>query len=56
LLIADDFAVFIKDKNYVNIESLIKKNNLSIANKNTIKSVFDMAWYDLIAKYFGLPL
>lgn len=56
LIIARDIATLIKGENALNTQSLIEAINLSIANNNTAKSVFDMALYDLAAKHAGLPL
>lgn len=54
--VAKDFAKIIKGKNPLQIEERLHELNLSIAGNTTIKSVFDMAFYDIAAKSEGIPL
>ncbi|WP_256011402.1 mandelate racemase/muconate lactonizing enzyme family protein [Desertivirga xinjiangensis] len=56
LLLAVDFAKIIKGKDALKIQERLGEINAAIAGNTTIKSAFDMALYDLSAKYSGLPL
>lgn len=54
--VAQDLARLIKGKDATNIAARLSKLDAFIARNTTIKSAFDMALYDLSAKYAGLPL
>lgn len=56
LAIAQDFARIWKGKNPLAIEDRLAELHLYIAGNATIKSAFDMALYDLVAKHAGVPL
>jgi L-alanine-DL-glutamate epimerase-like enolase superfamily enzyme len=54
--VAKEFASFLKGKNPLNIEERVNELHSLIAGNTTIKSAFDMAFYDLAAKSEGQPL
>ncbi|WP_140937445.1 mandelate racemase/muconate lactonizing enzyme family protein [Sphingobacterium lumbrici] len=54
--VAQDFAKILKGKDPLAIEDRLAELNLYIAGNTTIKSAFDMALYDLAAKYASVPL
>jgi len=54
--VAQDFAKIWKGKDALDLEARLAELHLYIAGNATIKSAFDMALYDLSAKYANLPL
>lgn len=56
IAVAQDFAKIWIGKDPLAIEERMAELHLYIAKNNTIKSAFDMALYDLAAKYANLPL
>ena len=56
IIMAREFARLWKGKDALDIESRLKQLNDFTAGNTTIKSAFDMALYDIAAKYAGLPL
>jgi len=56
LAIAQDFAKIWKGKDALALDERLAELHLYIAGNTTIKSAFDMALYDLVAKAAGLPL
>ena len=56
LVLARDFAKILKGKDPLVIHERMADLALYIAGNSTIKSAFDMALYDLAAKYAGVPL
>lgn len=54
--IAKKIALLLKNKNPLQIEDRLAEINRAIKFNPTIKSAFDMALYDLLAKYSQLPL
>ncbi len=53
---AKDFAALWKGKDPLNIEERLTELHLFTAGNSTIKSAFDMALYDIAAKYANEPL
>ena len=53
---AKDFAALWKGKDALNIEERLTELHLFTAGNSTIKSAFDMALYDIAAKYANQPL
>jgi L-Ala-D/L-Glu epimerase len=53
---AKDFAALWKGKDPLNIEERLTELHLFTAGNSTIKSAFDMALYDIAAKYANQPL
>ena len=56
LVLARDFGRILKGKNPLMIPERMAELALYIAGNSTVKSAFDMALYDLAAKYAGVPL
>lgn len=56
LVMAREFAKLWKGKDALNIEGRLQQLNDFTVGNTTIKSAFDMALYDIAAKYAGLPL
>ncbi len=56
LLMAQEFARLWKGKDALDIEARLKQLNDFTAGNTTIKSAFDMALHDIVAKSAGLPL
>src|SRR5690606_25798216 len=56
LAIGQDFAKSWKGKDALALDERLAELHLYIAGNTTIKSAFDMALYDLVAKAAGLPL
>ena len=56
LLIAREFAHLWIGKNALAIPARLQDLHNFIANNTTVKSAFDIALYDIAAKYTGLPL
>src|SRR5690606_17605552 len=54
--VAQDFAKIWKGKDALDLEARLAELHLYIAGNATIKSAFDIALYDLSAKYANLPL
>jgi len=56
LAVAKDFALIVKGKDPIAIEARLAELDRYIAGNTTIKSAFDMAFYDIAAQAAGLPL
>lgn len=54
--IAKQIAILLKNKNPLQIEERLAEINKAVKLNPTIKSAFDMALYDLLAKYAQMPL
>lgn len=56
IALAKDFSKIWKGKDPLELEERLAELHLYIAGNSTIKSAFDMALYDLVAKYANKPL
>lgn len=54
--IAQKIALLLKNKNPLEVENRMAEVNRAVKANPTIKSAFDMALYDLLAKYCQVPL
>ena len=55
-ILAQHFAQLIKGKDPFAVEERLRDMEQAIAGNHTLKSAFDMALYDLLAKRAGMPL
>ena len=55
-IVAQYLAKILKEKNALNIKECVEAMDKVIYGNTSIKSAFDMALYDIAAKYAGVPL